>query len=68
MVSYFGGAPLILLSVHAQELTPDTAKHQMVLDVIQEMSIASRLPPPKAYFIPDPAPNAFATGRSRSIR
>ncbi len=63
-VSYFGGAPLILLSVHAQELTPDTAKHKMVLDVIQEMSIASRLPLPKAYFIPDPAPNAFATGRS----
>jgi heat shock protein HtpX len=63
-VSYFGGAPLILLSVHAQPLTPDTPKHQMVLDVIQEMALASRLPVPKAYFIPDPAPNAFATGRN----
>jgi len=63
-VSYFGGAPLILLSVHAQALTPDTPKHQMVLDVIQEMALASRLPVPKAYFIPDPAPNAFATGRN----
>ena len=63
-VSFFGGAPLILLSVHAQPLTPDTPKHQMVLNVIQEMSIASRLPLPKAYFIPDPAPNAFATGRN----
>lgn len=64
VVSYFGGAPLILLSVHAQPLTPDTPKHQMVLDVIQEMALASRLPVPKAYFIPDPAPNAFATGRN----
>ncbi len=63
-VSYFGGAPLILLSVHAQPLTPDSPKHKMVLDVIQEMALASRLPLPKAYFIPDPAPNAFATGRS----
>src|ERR1700730_17488916 len=63
-VSYFGGAPLILLSVHAQPLTPDTPKHQMVLDVIQEIALASRLPVPKAYFIPDPAPNAFATGRN----
>jgi heat shock protein HtpX len=64
MVSFFGGAPLILLSVHAQPLTPDTPKHQMVLNVIQEMAVASRLPVPKAYFIPDPAPNAFATGRN----
>ena len=63
-VSYFAGAPLILLSVHAQPLTPDSPKHQMVLDVIQEMALASRLPVPKAYFIPDPAPNAFATGRN----
>jgi heat shock protein HtpX len=63
MVSYFAGAPLILLSVHAEPLTADSPKHQMVLDVIQEMALASRLPVPKAYFIPDPAPNAFATGR-----
>ena len=64
VVSYFGGAPLILLSVHAQPLTPDSPKHQMVLDVIQEMALASRLPVPKAYFIPDSSPNAFATGRN----
>ena len=64
VVSFFGGAPLILLSVHAQPLTPDSPKHKMVLDVIQEMSVAARLPLPKAYFIPDPAPNAFATGRN----
>jgi heat shock protein HtpX len=64
VVSYFGGAPLILLSVHAQPLMPDTPKHQMVLDVIQEMALASRLPVPKAYFIPDTSPNAFATGRN----
>lgn len=65
-LSYFGGAPLILLSVHAQPLMPDSSKHQMVLDVIQEMAVASRLPVPKAYFIPDPSPNAFATGRNPS--
>ena len=35
----------------------------MVLNVIQEMALAARLPVPKAYFIPDSAPNAFATGR-----
>jgi heat shock protein HtpX len=63
-ISYFGGAPLILLSVHANKLMPDSPKHQMVLDVVQEMALASRLPVPTAYVIPDSAPNAFATGRS----
>jgi len=63
LISYFAGAPLILLSVHARPLTPDTPKHQVVLDVIQEMALAARLPLPKPYFIPDSSPNAFATGR-----
>ncbi len=62
-VSYYGGAALILASVHAQRLLPDTDQHRMVLDVIQEMTLAARMPPIKAYVMPDPAPNAFATGR-----
>jgi heat shock protein HtpX len=62
-VSYYGGAALILASVHAQRLQPDNDKHKMVLNVIQEMTLAARMPPIKAYVMPDPAPNAFATGR-----
>jgi len=62
-VSYFNGASLVLLSVHARELNPDTPKHQMVLDVINEMATAARMPVPKPYIIDDPSPNAFATGR-----
>src|SRR3984893_5965042 len=63
MVSYYSGASLVLLSVHGRPLTADTPKHQMVLDVINEMSIAARMAPPKPYLIDDPSPNAFATGR-----
>src|SRR5712672_287579 len=63
LVSYYSGASLVLLSVHARPLTADTAKHAMVLDVITEMAIAARMPPPKPYLIDDPSPNAFATGR-----
>ena len=63
MVSYYGGASLVLLSVHARALTADTPQHQMVLDVINEMALAARMPVPKAYMIDDPSPNAFATGR-----
>jgi len=62
-VSYYGGAALILASVHASRLQPDSDKHKMVLNVIQEMTLAARMPPIKAYVMPDPAPNAFATGR-----
>lgn len=61
--SYYAGAALILGSVHAKRLLPDSDRHQMVINVIQEMTLAARMPPIKAYVMPDPAPNAFATGR-----
>jgi len=63
LLSFYGGSSLILLSVHARELTPDTPKHQMVLNVVREMAIAARMPVPRTYIMDDPAPNAFATGR-----
>jgi heat shock protein HtpX len=63
MVSYYGGASLVLASVHARLLKPDTSKHQMVLDVVHEMALAARMPVPAAYVMDDPSPNAFATGR-----
>src|SRR5215467_1526261 len=63
VISFYGGAGLVLLSVHARPLTPDTIQHQRVLDTINEMAIAARMPPPRAYLMDDPAPNAFATGR-----
>jgi len=63
LVSFYGGASLVLLSVRAEPLTGDTVERQTVLNVINEMAIASRLPVPKAYLMNDPSPNAFATGR-----
>jgi heat shock protein HtpX len=63
VISYFGGAGLVLLSAHARALEPDSPKHEMVLDVVREMALAARMPLPRAYIIDDPAPNAFATGR-----
>jgi heat shock protein HtpX len=63
LVSYYSGASLVLLSVHARPLTADSAKHEMVLDVINEMAVAARMPAPKPYLMDDPSPNAFATGR-----
>ena len=41
------------------------ADHPQLFNVVEEMSIASRLPkPPRVFIIPDQAMNAFATGRS----
>lgn len=34
--------------------------------VVENLSITSGLPMPKIYVIPDPAPNAFATGRDKN--
>jgi heat shock protein HtpX len=63
LLSYFGGAALVLASVHARPLLPDSPKQQTVLDVVGEMALAARMPVPRAYIIDDAAPNAFATGR-----
>jgi heat shock protein HtpX len=66
LLSYYGGAALVLMSAHARQLMPDSPKHQVVLDVVREMALAARMPVPRAYVIDDPAPNAFATGRDPS--
>jgi heat shock protein HtpX len=63
VVSFYGGAGLVLASVHARPLMPDSPNHQMVIDVVQEMAVAAQMPVPSAYIIDDEAPNAFATGR-----
>jgi len=36
-----------------------------LFQVIENLSITAGLPMPKVYIIPDPAPNAFATGRDK---
>jgi heat shock protein HtpX len=69
--SYFSGDRAVLLATRAQpveELTAgatgdDTLKLRQLENVVDEMSIASGLPRPKVYVVPDADPNAFATGR-----
>lgn len=47
---------------HAQEVTPEQAK--VLHDVIEGLCIRTGLPKPRVYIVDDPAPNAFAFGRS----
>ena len=61
-VSFSGGDRILLAASKAQRVTHDV--HPQLFNVVEEMKIAAALPAmPKVYIIPDPAPNAFATGR-----
>jgi heat shock protein HtpX len=61
--SWRRGPQQVLWSTHAWELvTPSTAEEQQLVNVVEEMAIASGLPKPRIWIVPDADPNAFATG------
>ena len=61
------GSRAILGSTGATELTaPGTDQERMLVNVVEEMAIAAGLPRPSIWTIPDPDPNAFATGRDEN--
>ncbi len=62
MVAKFWGAKIVLGISGSREATFE--EHQVLVNVVEEMAIASGLPMPKVYVIDDSAPNAFATGNS----
>ncbi len=61
-VSFSSGDQILLAASKAIPITHDV--NPQLFNVVEEMSIAASLPMPKVYIINDPAPNAFATGRS----
>jgi heat shock protein HtpX len=63
LVSLSSGDQILLAASGAKQVTHDV--HPQLFNVVEEMKIAAGLPAmPKVYIINDPAPNAFATGRS----
>jgi heat shock protein HtpX len=63
MVSFSSGDQILLAASGARPITRDV--HPQLYNVVEEMKIAAGLPAmPKVYIINEPAPNAFATGRS----
>jgi heat shock protein HtpX len=71
VVSYFAGDRAVLAATSAQPIETlaasaddaDRLKLRQLENVVDEMSIASGLPRPRVYVVPDADPNAFATGR-----
>jgi heat shock protein HtpX len=57
------GASTVLSSSGAIPVPDNDPKYQALRNVVEEMSIASGSPKPSLYVIPDPDPNAFATGK-----
>ncbi len=62
--SFQGGAQTVLSSAHAVPADEKDLKQKELINVVEEMSIAAGLPKPEVYIVPDPDPNAFATGTS----
>ena len=60
--SYWFSDKIVLRMYKAQQVGPEHPLHQMVGRLAQRAG----LPMPKVYIIPDPSPNAFATGRNPS--
>ncbi|HEU4936845.1 MAG TPA: zinc metalloprotease HtpX [Vicinamibacterales bacterium] len=60
--SYWFSDKLVLAMYRAQPVGPEHPLYRMVERLTQRAS----LPMPKVYIIPDPSPNAFATGRNPS--
>jgi heat shock protein HtpX len=59
-----GGSRAILGSTGATELKQAaTDQERLLVNVVEEMTIAAGLPRPSIWIVPDGDPNAFATGR-----
>jgi len=64
--SYFFSDKLALMSYSAQPVTPqeNPEVYQRVFPLVQSLAQRMNIPMPKLWLIPDPSPNAFATGRN----
>jgi heat shock protein HtpX len=58
--SYWFSDKIVLRMYRAQEVGPDHRLYR----VVERLTRQANLPMPKVYVIPEPSPNAFATGRN----
>ncbi len=62
--SWRKGPERVLWATGAWEIIePATPEQRQYVNVVEEMAIASGLPRPRIWLVPDDDPNAFATGR-----
>jgi heat shock protein HtpX len=64
VIAFFFSDKIALAAMRAQEVTRDQAPE--LYDIVEDLAGRAGLPMPRIYVCPQPAPNAFATGRSPS--
>src|SRR5579862_3243845 len=62
IVSYFFSDKIALYSVGAQEVSREEMPE--LYQIVETLTQRANLPMPRLYVAPQPAPNAFATGRN----
>lgn len=64
--SYFFSDKISLMTYSAQPVTPqeNPQVYARVAPIVQSLAQRMNIPMPKLWLIPDPSPNAFATGRN----
>jgi heat shock protein HtpX len=61
--AYRTGPEKVMWATGAREITgAKTDEERQLVNVVEEMAIAAGLPRPRVWIVPDPDPNAFATG------
>ncbi len=63
LFSWFYGDKVVLFTTGAREIKARD-EFPYLWNIVENLAITSGLPMPRLYVIDDPAPNAFATGRS----
>lgn len=63
VLSYWYSDKIVLKMYRAEPVTMQN--NPELYRVVENLAITAGLPMPKTYIIPDPAPNAFATGRNK---
>jgi heat shock protein HtpX len=58
--SYWFSDKIVLRMYRAQPIGPEHPLYR----IVERLTVRASLPMPKVYIIPDPSPNAFATGRN----
>jgi heat shock protein HtpX len=61
-VSYWFSDKIVLRMYRAQPVGPEHPLYR----IVERLTVRAGLPMPKVYVIPEPSPNAFATGRNPS--
>jgi len=63
LITYSFSVKTVISAAHARPANPNVREEKLLINRVEEMSIAAGLPMPKVYVQDSPSINAFATGK-----